>query len=151
MVNDIGQQEIHRLTTEIWSSMLGIELQPTEGAASMSAKVSSCVQILGEWEGAVRLDISLDLASAAAAAFLGVEAGDISSDQIRDAAGELANMTAGSLKTLLPKPCKLSLPSVATGSDFELTIQHGRLALSSSFEAQRSSERLIVSVFERIQ
>lgn len=147
MVNGISREQLIRLTEEIWSSMLGIDLQSVDVAPALGKKVSSCVQILGEWEGAVRLDCSEALARVAAATFVGEEPQNVDPEQIRDAAGELANMTGGSFKTLLPKPCKLSLPSVADGDSFTLTIPNGKLVLESVFTGATGA--LVVSVFER--
>lgn len=149
MVNGINKEQLTRLTEEIWSSMLGIDLQSVEQAPAIGKKVSACVQILGEWEGAVRLDCSEALARLAAATFVGAEPPEVEPDQIRDAAGELANMTGGSFKTLLPKPCKLSLPSVADGDNFSLTIPESKLVLESVFTAECGV--LVVSVFERAE
>jgi chemotaxis protein CheX len=147
MTTTIGHEELIRLTEEIWCSMLGMELTPVSEATITGRKVSACVQILGEWDGAVRLDLSADLARTAAAGFMCMEPSEVASDQIRDATGELANMTAGSVKTLLPKGCKLSLPSVADGSDFELTIHHGKAVLECRFICEHGT--LILTLFER--
>ena len=41
---------------------------------------------------------------------------------VRDVMGELANMVAGNLKSLLPRGVDLSMPSVIEGSDYSLHI-----------------------------
>ena len=43
-------------------------------------------------------------------------------DDVRDALGELANMLGGNIKALLPAPSQISLPAVAIGSDYELSV-----------------------------
>jgi CheY-specific phosphatase CheX len=43
-------------------------------------------------------------------------------DDVRDALGELANMLAGNLKSVLPGGAVLSMPSVIEGSDYSLQI-----------------------------
>jgi chemotaxis protein CheX len=43
-------------------------------------------------------------------------------DDVRDVMGELANMVAGNLKSLLPKGVDLSMPSVVVGSDYSLHV-----------------------------
>jgi CheY-specific phosphatase CheX len=147
MVNGINTKHIQTLTEEIWSSMLGIELSPTEVASPLGKKISACVQILGEWDGAVRLDCSEELVRQAAAAFTGLEPDEVEPEQVRDTAGELANMTGGGLKNMLPKPCSLSLPSVADGINFSLSVPHSKLVLDSAFTSE--SGALIVNIFER--
>jgi chemotaxis protein CheX len=71
----------------------------------------------------------------------------LSLDEVRDTVGELANMVAGSVKALLPQPTHISLPSVADGNDYDLTVRHGRVLLQCPFECE--GERLIVSLIER--
>jgi len=48
----------------------------------------------------------------AAAALLGVELDDVTTEDVTDALGELANIIGGNVKSLLPEPCALSLPHV---------------------------------------
>jgi len=105
------------------------------------------VQITGAWEGAVRVDCSSSLARMATSRFLGVTPDEVHIDQIRDAIGELANMSAGSLKPLVPPPCQLSLPTVADGSDYNFTIPHGIVLLASAFDYH--GEPLKITVLQR--
>lgn len=111
------------------------------------AGIGACVQIAGAWEGAVRVDCSTNLARLATARFLAADPGDIVIDQIRDAMGELANMSAGSVKPLLPKPCQISLPSVADGTDYTFTVPQGQLVLETGFNFE--GEALKISVLQR--
>ncbi len=43
----------------------------------------------------------------------GIDENEAGEEEIQDAIGELANMTGGNIKSLLPEPCYLSLPAVA--------------------------------------
>jgi chemotaxis protein CheX len=43
-------------------------------------------------------------------------------EDVRDSLGELANMLAGNLKSVLPSGVVLSMPSVIEGSDYSLQI-----------------------------
>ena len=127
---------------EIFGSMAGMQLtaSPTViGFDTRNGYVVSAVQIVGEWQGAVRLDIDLELARRACANLVGLEPGDISAQDISDAAGELANMTGGSVKTLCAPTSRLSLPSVAMGRDFEFTVSQGTViqAIFFSHPAER--------------
>lgn len=106
------------LAMEVWASMADIQLTPAEPSqpASYPAPcVVSGVQIQGAWQGSVRLYMELPLVLQTTARMLMADASEISSDELRDAAGELANMTGGSFKALLPEPCSLSLPTVLHG------------------------------------
>lgn len=143
----IHQSDIKQMTDEIWSGMLQIELKPQSATGQSRRGIGACVQITGAWEGAVRVDCSLELARLATARFLAVSPSEVQIDQIRDAMGELANMSAGSVKPLLPRPCQLSLPSVADGTDYTLTVPQGEVVLESEFEFQ--GEGLSVTLLQR--
>jgi chemotaxis protein CheX len=158
MMIEFGQDEMVQLTRQIWESMLNIDLT-FDGApqqygertlqsvpGSREPFVGGCVQITGAWDGGVRVDCSASLAQRAAAAFFGTESGKVSLEQVRDAVGELANMSAGSIKPLLPRPCHIALPSVVDGSNFELTIRNSQVVLSSRFVSQ--GQTLLVTIFE---
>ncbi len=143
----IHQSDIKQMTDEIWSGMLQIEVKPQSATGKTRRGIGACVQITGAWEGAVRVDCSLELARLATARFLAVTPSEVKIDQIRDAMGELANMSAGSVKPLLPRPCQLSLPSVADGSDYTLSVPQGEVILESEFEFQ--GEGLCVTLLQR--
>jgi CheY-specific phosphatase CheX len=87
--------------------------------------MTGCVQISGAWDGAVTIQCSPDLARAAAAAMLEMEAAATSFDDVRDALGEIANMVGGNLKALLPGPTNLSLPLVVEGEHGSPSIREG--------------------------
>jgi len=103
--------------------------------------------LVGDWQGAVRLDIDLELARQACANLVGVGPADLSAQDISDAVGELANMTGGSVKTLCAPTSRLSLPSVAMGRDFEFTVSQGTVVQAVSFS--HPSGVLTVSVIQK--
>jgi len=145
-----GQDELIHVVDEIFSSMAGMKLIPAPSPLrpnQQNGYVVSAVQIVGDWQGAVRLDTDLELCRQVCSRFLGVEPGDLSPDDIRDAAGELANITGGSVKALLAPHCSLSLPSVVMGQDYEFCVLQGKVIQESSFSHE--SGRLLVSVLEK--
>jgi chemotaxis protein CheX len=147
-----GHAELSQLTQDIWTGMLGIPICPDDSStATLKSKgdgtsLLGCVHISGAWEGAVVIDCALRLARKAAAAFLGVRQDEIPYDQVRDAVGELANMSAGSLKPLVPGPSHISLPSVVAGTDYQLTIPKGHVAAEMRFVAD--GDVLVLSVLQ---
>jgi len=143
----IEANDVQQMTTQIWGGMLQIDLSPLMEIPAKLGGVGACVQITGAWEGAVRVDCSRTLAQLATSRFLGVTPEEVAIDQIRDAMGELANMSAGSVKPLLPPPCQLSLPTVADGSDYNFTVPHGEVLLSSAFEYQ--GEQMKITILQR--
>jgi chemotaxis protein CheX len=91
--------------------------------------------------------LSPALATKAAAAFAGVQPAEVTPEGIKDAAGELANITAGSIKVLLPAPSHLSLPIAADGTDYKVRIKGSRRLLQAAFD--HSGDGLLVTILER--
>ncbi len=146
----IRQEDLIALNEQMWAAMLGIPLTSSEYVAPVGhgqGYIGACVQLVGEWEGAVLLDCSLGLARLAARRFLAKHAEELTIDDLRDTVGELTNMVAGSVKALLPQPTHVSLPSVADGSDYDLTVRGGRVLLQCPFECE--GNLLTVSLLER--
>ena len=72
--------------------------------------LSASVQISGGWEGTVLVSCPEALAQRVAGVMF--DTPEASDDEIRDALGEVANMTAGNVKALVESYCRLSLPAV---------------------------------------
>jgi chemotaxis protein CheX len=133
-----------RITTPAPENRLSKAAKPLNGSR---APVVSSVQIVGERQGAVRLDISPELARRTCANLTGVDAGDLSQEDVRDAAGELANMVGGSVKAMCAHTSRLSLPAVAMGRDFAFSLCQGTVIQTLSFS--HTSGFLTVSVIEK--
>ncbi|MBI1853916.1 MAG: chemotaxis protein CheX [Planctomycetes bacterium] len=146
------EDDICQVTRTIWSTMLGWEIRrtPLDEAAIASLKertLSGCVQITGAWEGDVALHCSDSLARKIAALTFGIETDEATLAHARDALGEMANMTGGNVKSLLPAPSSLSLPAVVEGTDYSMRIPVGRLLAQIAFECQ--GERVLLRLVER--
>jgi len=109
--------------------------------------LTACVQLAGAWEGSVLLYCTQTLAKRAASVMFGMEPDAVGDEEIEDALGELANMTAGNIKTLLPRPCDLSLPAVVDGIDYRLVIPGSRVASKVLLECEE--EPLLVTLMEK--
>lgn len=150
MVSELSKDDLIAAVDEIFSSMAGMQLTPSEtivGPDREAGYIVSAVQIVGVWQGAVRLDTDIGLAREACAKLLGVSPADLSQDDIRDAAGELANITGGSVKALLAPTCSLSLPTVVIGKNYEFSLPQGRVIQESSF--CHESGNILVSIIEK--
>jgi chemotaxis protein CheX len=73
------------------------------------------VHVSGEWTGSVFVSCDLEVATAAAEAMFAADPGSLSADEVSDALGELTNMVGGNIKSLLPAPSRLSVPTIAVG------------------------------------
>jgi chemotaxis protein CheX len=100
---------------QVWVSYLDPEgvnpLIPT-GDEKQPSEVHSSVSISGSWTGHVVYASSTVAARKAAAAFLAMEADEVSPEDVSDVLGELANIVGGNVKAMLPTGCFLSLPQV---------------------------------------
>jgi chemotaxis protein CheX len=109
--------------------------------------MTGAVHIDGAWEGAVMLQCPQDLANRLTSVLFKAE-DTPSSDDVRDAMGELTNMLAGNVKALLPEPSRISLPTVAFGADYELSVVGTRAVATVSFTCEGSP--LTVTLLERV-
>ena len=68
--------ELNYLATEVWSSMANTFLQTAVEVVNgneLNERVVSSVRVDGAWEGAVRLDMDIELARATTARLLGLK------------------------------------------------------------------------------
>jgi chemotaxis protein CheX len=146
----IDSEEIEVLVATIWSSMLGLEVRPTdeEVPAGSGDFLTGCVHITGGWFGAVTLCCSAGLARQAAGILFAVPPADATDEQVHDALGELANITGGNLKALLPGPCCLSLPTVTRGAEYRVHVLRSRVQARSAFRCDGGLAH--VAVLERL-
>jgi chemotaxis protein CheX len=132
--------------------MLGLDVSRKDGGRGMDGTeqmITSCVQITGAWAGAVTLKCSLELARATAAAMFAAEPEDLGEDEVQDAYGELANMTGGNIKNLVEGTCHLSLPAVAQGVSYRLSIPGS--VVRNQLDFTSDGQPLRVTVLERVE
>ncbi|GAA2326189.1 chemotaxis protein CheX [Dactylosporangium salmoneum] len=113
----ITPDQLHGIIWQVWTAYLGSS--PTSAAVAevpqADAEITASVCIAGAWLGHVVLRSGLAAAAAIAAAMLDLDPTRVKPDDIQDATGELMNITAGNLKSLLPQPSHLALPQVVVG------------------------------------
>lgn len=133
---DTATVDLARIAEDIWAAILGQQLRPYPGEPSFGADervVTGIVQITGDFEGAVSVQLPEDAARASAAQMFAMEPDEISEEEVSDTVGELANMTGGNVKSTLGGSCQLSLPSVTTGRDYYVSVPgtqvHERIGL----------------------
>ncbi|MGI5241142.1 chemotaxis protein CheX [Dactylosporangium sp. CA-139066] len=110
-------EQLHGLIWQVWTAYLGVG--PQIGAAPdrdpNHAEITASVCIAGAWLGHVVLRSGLGAAAGIAAAMLDLDPDGVKPDDIQDATGELTNIMAGNVKSLLPQPSHLALPQVVVG------------------------------------
>lgn len=119
---------IEQIVQSIFSTMLDMEVVRAEGAASPDDNsLLAAIQIAGAWTGSVVLHLSDELATESTATMLQMLRSDVTDLDRRDVAAELVNMIGGNLKSLLPGPSFLSLPTIVVGQDVDLQIQDAEI------------------------
>src|SRR3954454_13702849 len=104
---------IEQIVQSIFSTMLHAELvRIDELQAPSRDSLLATVQISGQWLGSVVISLSPDAARATAAAMLNIAPDDATDADQQEVAAELVNMIGGNLKSLLPAPSFLSIPTV---------------------------------------
>jgi chemotaxis protein CheX len=144
---DIDAGTLGELASDIWSSMLGIELQAGSGVVAelgVERALTGCVQITGAWTGAVTIRCTTAAAARFAAVMFGCEAESLSDEEVRDALCELTNMLAGSVKGMVPDECQLGIPAVADGLDYMLFVPKGKVLTHVDLGYQDDSVEVLV-------
>lgn len=113
--------DIREIAMSIWETLFSRPLEDgAVGEELGEPVVTGCVHIDGSWRGAVILQYGEQLAALLAGELFRSEAP--TSEEVLDTIGEVTNMLAGNIKALLPQPSGISLPTVAVGGDYALTV-----------------------------
>lgn len=111
-------EQIVGIAQDVWSSFTGkvIRWANDEVVPGSDDVTVGSVAVTGEWRGYVLLACPTQLARTAASAMFDVPAEQLTDDEVADALGELTNMIGGNIKSLLPRPGRLSMPAVTVGA-----------------------------------
>ena len=134
------QNELVQFVNNIWDSLLKLPVSPSDKIFKPEGQgntLASCIHITGAWQGSVTLYCSTDLAKKIATTMIPIPMEDLTTADIQDVMGEIVNMVAGNVKSLLPQPSAISLPSVAI-TDFDLRIPKTEMINTVTFECAQS-------------
>jgi chemotaxis protein CheX len=115
-------EDLQSITEQVWQSYLdpeGVNPLVAVPEEALPSDVAASVSVSGPWDGHVVITCSHEASRQAASALLGIEAAEVTGDDVADAVGELVNVIGGNVKSLLPDGCLLSLPHVITGGQPE--------------------------------
>jgi chemotaxis protein CheX len=117
---------IAEATQEIFQSMLMTEVSPgkplMERRHAFRDSVSGMVGLAGQCRGMLAIHMPNILAMNITGKFLFMDVEEVNED-VKDAIGELANMLAGSVKSMLTETgsgLKLAIPSAISGAEYEV-------------------------------
>ncbi|GGI08132.1 chemotaxis protein CheX [Egicoccus halophilus] len=147
---DTATIDLQQIGADIWAAILGLDLKPSHTRDQHDPAervVTGCVQITGDWSGAVTVQCAESLARQATALMFGSEPDEVTEDEISDTVGELANMTGGNVKSLLAGNCQLSLPAVTTGQNYSVHIPSAQVV--DRVTADCDGELVVMTMLER--
>ena len=133
----IADDALYQIIQDTWSSTLDFQVDHVPDSTHLADdSLTVCVRISGAWEGEVRLHCPRSLARLIAAVIFQVEAEKAPTDEILDALSELVHIVAGNLKTLLPQPVTISLPTLPDPTDWSETTPQWQLVNRLKLESQ---------------
>lgn len=110
-----NSMELGEIVEQVWESFLGggIAAAPQEqNDSGYGNQLAAWVAISGEWTGHLMVVTRQACAQQIAADMFEMDADEISTGEIADALGEIANMVGGSVKGMIGVAATLSLPQV---------------------------------------
>ena len=114
----IDEGTVQGIAEQTWLALVGEDeyLVPLPGTLPADV-VSSWVEIVGPWNGAVVLSCGRGTADELSRCLLGAHAPAVlESEDVEDALGELANVVGGNVKAVLPGPSVLGLPETGAAT-----------------------------------
>ena len=131
----VTSTDLMRVVTTIWSTQFGLVLDDPEAADFDSGwaegeTIVVRIRFIGAFSGTLEQRCSRSLSARAAAAAFASEGSEVDSGEIRDVVAELAHMTAGNLKTMLPGDSEVVYPgTIETQTSDEEPIATARFTL----------------------
>jgi chemotaxis protein CheX len=120
---EVYRDDLERIVQSVFRTMMDLEVAPSQTPwIHARDTITSAVHFVGEWRGAALVECNTPQSFQFATRFMGIEMPVSIDDDVRDVMGELANMVAGNLKSVLPRGVDLSMPSVVEGSDYAVRI-----------------------------
>lgn len=144
----LDRQSVFEAINSIFTSMLGLELQASDGNPATppgGIKVTASVGLVGDWNGTAILECSGEMACILASAMLMADYRQVDED-VQDVIGEITNMFAGNVSRLLPGSHALSPPCVVQGTQYSMDILRTRVAVNLPLIC--NGRHLVASVVE---
>ena len=109
----LDEQSVIKANGQFWEQMLAMTLVPLPTPEEFSVgagHVLGSVNLGGVWRGRIEVRMSGELAYQATAAMMMQPLETVAEADALDAAKEIANMVAGTIKSSLPRPCTMNVP-----------------------------------------
>jgi chemotaxis protein CheX len=118
----IETELLQELAAQVWLTTLNLDVVSARRRrpAETNDLLCAAVSIDGGWVGQIQVMCTRVAAAAAAASLFRIDDDQLSEADLLDAMGEVANVTGGAIKPLLPGECQLH-PPVVLSTDHWLT------------------------------
>ena len=124
MQTEVKVEILAQIVESVFLTMMDLELTSSEKPWHPGGeRLTSFVQLTGDWNGAVMIECSRQQACQFAGRILAMDPPDAVDDDVRDVLGELANMIGGNMKCgMSATGVRLSMPSVMIGRDYDVRV-----------------------------
>jgi CheY-specific phosphatase CheX len=116
MQAQVDEQSVINANSQFWEQMLAMSLESMPLAQEFAVEAGHLLGFVamgGAWKGRVEVRMAEGLAYMATAAMMMQPVETVVEADALDAAKEIANMIAGTIKSSLPRPCTMSVPESA--------------------------------------
>ncbi len=135
MQTEIELDMLERIVKSVFITMLDLAVSTSEIAHQPCAgRLTSFVQMTGDWNGAVLLECTPRQACLFAGRILSMEPPAIVDDGVCDAIGELANVIGGNFKCGMSTGVRLSMPTVLDGSHYDVRMEGSEVRERIAFQ-----------------
>jgi chemotaxis protein CheX len=141
--------ELTEIVEQVWASFLEGEFVPVlepELDKGYDGRLIAWVSISGDWSGHLMVVCSDAAARTIATDMFQLEGVEVSTAEVADALGEIANMVGGSVKGMVGAEAALSLPQVVLDAAALVSPEAQRLV---TVQANWKNELLEFSLWER--
>ncbi len=143
----LGDEELCELAESVFESCVGMVLDRIDDVDCPEPSVFGYVHITGGWEGSVVVQCEDELARRVAAAMFGSDPRNVTPQEIADAMGEVANITAGNVKSRLGVSCQLSVAGHSNSPDIEAAFPQSQMIRRYTFQAEGMP--VVVGILQR--
>jgi chemotaxis protein CheX len=123
VLSQVSPEMMFQIVESVFITMLNLEVVPSEIPwAPSDDQLTAVVHLSGDRNGTLLFECNRWEACRFTGRFLSMEPPDTVNGDVRDLVGELANMIGGNIKSAVASGLRLSMPSVADGSNYGLRI-----------------------------
>jgi hypothetical protein len=150
MHENVNELSIQRANAQFWEQMLAMRLEPIAAPDlhCFEEQVLASCDLSGAWVGRIEIRMSRGLALVATAAMLMQPEAKVQAEDLLDAAKEIANMIAGTMKSALPRPCVMTVPEAELVSETNCGVLDTWDSVAAYF--QHAEGKLMVRVLEGV-